>query len=138
MRNHNLTCVPSPRQLRRATGTPFRIEDVVTISSEAPAVNCAVDMFERSDLSTPFCGVTFDCVYGESRAEVVQDIESKNYVCVGGATTADLVGAALRASDVTGREALEGASIATQLMTVVLHDFDGKHTVLVAVIPWKS
>ena len=43
LRNHNLTCVPSPRQLRRATGTPFRIEDFVTISSEAPAVNCAVD-----------------------------------------------------------------------------------------------
>ena len=95
-------------------------------------------MFERSDLSTPFCGVTFECAYGESRAELVQAIESKNYVCVGGATTADLVSAALRASDVTGREALEGASIATQLMIVVLHAFDGKHAVLVAAIPIHS
>ena len=103
--------------------------------NEAPAVNRAADMFERSELSTPFCGVTFDCVYGESRAEVLQEIESKNYVCVGGATAAELVGAALRADDVTGREALEGDSVATQLMTVVLHDFDGKHAILVAVIP---
>ena len=136
LRLRNLTCVPSVRQLQRATGTPFRIEDVITMPNEAPAVNRTADMFERSELLAPFCGVTFDCAYGESRAEVLQEIESKKYVCVGGATAAELVGAALRADDVTGRKALEGDStVATQLMAMVLHDFDGKHAALVAVIP---
>ena len=79
-------------------------------------------------------GVTFDCIYGKSRAGIVKDLDSR-HIGVGGATADDLVGAALTAAGIGERECLEGEAVATQLMTVVLHDMAGKTNLLVAVIP---
>ena len=50
------------RQLQRYSGTAFPIEDILTISEEAPIVMAAADIFERSELTTPFIGCTVDCV----------------------------------------------------------------------------
>ena len=43
---------------------------------------------------------------------------------VGGSTATSMAGAALRASGTQDRDALDGDAVATQLMTVALHDFD--------------
>ena len=123
----SLPGIPSVRQLRRYSGTAFPIEDILTISEEAPIVMTAADIFERSELTTSFIGCTVDCVYGESRTDVVYSLDSlekKAYFMVGGSTATSMVGAALRASDIQDRDALEGDAVATQLMTVVLHGFD--------------
>ena len=70
--------------------------------------------------------------------EVVRDLEGKNYM-VGGATNAeDLVGVALTAEQLGGRRSLDDKDIAKSVMTIVLHDFDGHHQILVAVIPVNS
>ena len=116
--------IPSVRQLQKYSGTPFPIEDILTISEEAPIAMTAADIFERPELTMPFIGCTVDCVYGESRTDVVHSLEKKEYFMVGGSTATSMVGAALRASDIQDRDTLEGDAVATQLMTVVLHGFD--------------
>ena len=151
-RSHVRTCLTQASRRWRATcltqtlctmcvlhsfiGTPRPIEQVITISQ--PTVHDAADILLSSNLVFPFVGVTVDCCHGESKMEVVRDLEGKNYM-VGGATNAeDLVGAALTAEQLGGRRSLDDKDIAKSVMTVVLHDFDGHHQILVAVIPVNS
>ena len=120
--------------LRSYIGTPHTIENIITVAR--PTIDAAANVLLKSNLSCPLVGVTLDCVYGESKVELVRDsLETKNYI-IGGATSAsELVGAALREADIEGRTSLSGAEVATQLMTVVLQDFDGKRQLLVTVLP---
>ena len=132
----NLLGIPSPRQLRRSMGAPFPIKSVVTISAQM--VEVAVNVYKQAgllDLAHRTFGVTFDVMYGYSKYELIDEIDGK-CVVVGGATTAELVGAALEHTDIPGE--FDPGSVATGLMTVVLHDFAGKHNFLISIIPVHS
>ena len=69
----NLPGVPGPRQVRYYSATPYPLKDVVRVS--ALMVDQALEV-----LGGPkgrVLGVTFDCVHGESRLEVVRDIDGE-------------------------------------------------------------
>ena len=55
---------------------------------------------------------------------------------MGGATTAELVGAALEHTDIP--DEFDPGSAATGLMTVVLCDFAGKHNFLIALFLYTT
>ena len=102
--------------LRSYIGTPHTIENIITVAR--PTIDAAANALLSSNLPCPLVGVTLDCVYGESKVELVRDLEAKNYI-IGGATSAsELVGGALREEDIEGRTSLSEAEVATQLMTV--------------------
>ena len=101
-------------------------------------VNAAAQLLIKSKLSCSLVGVTVDCVHGRSRTEVVQELDGKCYMVGAGTRATDLSNAALGAGEINGRASLPEDEIATSLMTVVLQDWDGKHKVLVGVIPVTS
>ena len=67
----------------------------------------------------------------------MEDLDRSCY-CVGGMTTNDLVGAALTAAELGNRDSLSETEVATKLMTVVIHDSDKKHNMLMAIIPLSN
>ena len=98
--------------------TPVAIEDVITISETM--VEKVMHIYrDLPNLIHKMLGVTADCVYGQSRTELVNDLKGKGII-VGGATADALVGAALGPGDLGGRDSLPAADLATRLMTVVL------------------
>ena len=129
----NLPGVPGPRQVRYYSATPYPLKDIVRVS--ALMVDAALEA-----LGGPkgrVLGVTFDCVHGESRLEVVRDIDGE-YVVLGPASPDGLKGAARREDDFDDDQALGGKDIAKKLMTVMLHVFNGEHVdreVCIAVVP---
>ena len=129
----NLPGVPGPRQVRYYSATPYPLKDIVRVS--ALMVDAALEA-----LGGPkgrVLGVTFDCVHGESRLEVVRDIDGE-YVVLGPASPDGLKGAARGKDDFDDDKALGGKDIAKKLMTVVLQVFNGEHVdreVCIAVVP---
>ena len=129
----NLPGVPGPRQVRYYSATPYPLKDVVRVS--ALMVDQALEV-----LGGPkgrVLGVTFDCVHGESRLEVVRDIDGE-FVVLGPASPDGLKGAARGKDDFDDDKALGGKDIAKKLMTVMLHVFNGEHVdreVCIAVVP---
>ena len=99
-------------------GTPVAIEDVITIPETM--VEKVMHIYrDLPNLIHKMLGVAVDCVYGQSRTELVNDLKGKGII-VGGATAGDLVGTALGPDDLGGRDSLPAADLATRLMTVVL------------------
>jgi len=117
-------------------GTPHPIEKTITILR--PVVNAAAQHLIKSKLSCSLVGVTVDCVHGRSRTEVIQELEGKCYMVGAGTSATGLLNAALGAGEFNGRASLPEDAITTSLMTVVLQDWDGKHKILVGVIPVTS
>jgi hypothetical protein len=130
----NLPCVPTYGQLKRYMGSPWRIQDVLSISSTV--LSAALGVFPPRPpphSARHLLAVTFDAVYGESRAEIVKDLDGR-FVVVGGGTVDGLVGAALSAAGLSG-DFFGKDEIATKLCTVVLQSFHSKHDILVAILP---
>ena len=123
--------------LRRYVGTPHPTENTITISR--PVVNAAAQLLIKSKLSCSLVGVTVDCVHhGRSRTEVLQELDDKYYMVGAGTSATGLVNAALGAGEINGRAWLPEDEIATSLTTAVLQDWDGKHKILLSVIPVTS
>ena len=129
----NLVAVPTARTLRSYMGTPWRIRDVITISDAV--LDAALWSFATTKRSTGhLLGATFDCVYGKSKAELVKDADGK-FIVIGGATVKGLVGAALEDDDIAEGDQFNDKTVATKLMTVVLHSFHDRRDILVAILP---
>ena len=129
----NLPGVPGPRQVRYYSATPYPLKDIVRVS--ALMVDAALEALGGPEGLV--LGVTFDCVHGESRLEVVRDIDGE-FVVLGPASPDGLKGAARGKDDFDDDKALGGKDIAEKLMTVVLHVFNGEHVdreVCIAVVP---
>ena len=129
----NLPGVPGPRQVHYYSATPYPLKDIVRVS--ALMVDAALEALGGPEGLV--LGVTFDCVHGESRLEVVRDIDGE-YVVLGPASPDGLKGAARGKDDFDDDKALGGKDIAKKLMTVVLHVFNGEHVdreVCIAVVP---
>ena len=72
----NLPCVPSKRMLQRYISTPWRIQDILRIS--LPMLVAPLGAFRDAvPRSGNLLAATFDCVYGESQAEIIRDLDGK-------------------------------------------------------------
>ena len=127
----NLVAVPTSHTLRLCMGTPWRIRDVITISDAV--LDAALWSFATTKRSTDhLLGATFDCVYGKSKAEIGAN---GKFIVIGGATVKGLVGAALEDDDIADGDEFNDKTVATKLMTVVLHSFHDRRDILVAILP---
>ena len=114
----NLLCVPGVRTLQRYMAPPFPVRNILTVSRAV--LREALQVFStETQCKGHVLAATVDCVYGESRAEILKDIDGKNII-IGGALRKVDDGAVLDCDQVC-EKFFDKKSIATKLMTVVLH-----------------
>lgn len=131
-----LPCVPSARTVQSFMAIPRPITHIMTITTESAKM--ALGIFNAMDSHSAFYAVSFDVVHGSSDLDVIVD-EYQNPVLVGTAINDDLSGMLTYAYSNSITDVTDGTlpldTLATGLMTVVLHSFTNKVPVLLATIP---
>lgn len=135
LRHMTLPGFPKERQVRNYVSQQWPVEKIIAPSQEL--VDAGLRFIGLGNVAGQMVGVTVDCVYGTSHAELFLNLEKK-YKVLGSGTLENMLAAALGVEDLGDLSKLDKNTIATRLMTVVLQHFHSKRRCLIALVPLNS
>ena len=135
LRQMALPGIPKERQVRNYVSQQWPVEKIIAPSQEL--VDAGLNFIGLGTVEGQMVGVTVDCVYGKSHAELFLNLEKK-YKVLGSGTLENMLAAALGVEDLGDLSKLDKNTIATRLMTVVLHHFHSKRRCLISLVPLNS